>query len=139
MMSFIGSIGSMMKGSGLEEALETVHGPNAVDHMISGKAVSRALRGHFLVQAALVNKFMLAVLPCQGEKTNHSLVEHTEENHGTSDENPTPEIGTSISSELKLDAGEIQKIHDLYEGIQDKSLPVSDIAKLKELIKLEEC
>ncbi len=32
MMSFMGSIGSMMKGSGLEEALETVHGPNAVDH-----------------------------------------------------------------------------------------------------------
>ena len=42
MMSFMGSIGSMMKGSGLEEALETVYGPNAVTHMMSGKAVSRA-------------------------------------------------------------------------------------------------
>jgi len=30
MMSFIGSIGSVMKGSGLEEALETAYGPNAV-------------------------------------------------------------------------------------------------------------
>ena len=48
MMSFMGSIGSMMKGSGLEEALETVHGPNAVIHMISGKAVSRALQWAFL-------------------------------------------------------------------------------------------
>ena len=47
MMSFIGSIGSVMKGSGLEEALETVYGPNSVTHMISGKAISRALRGHF--------------------------------------------------------------------------------------------
>ncbi len=92
----------------------------------------RAMHGHFLVQAALVNKLMLAVLPCQGEKTNHSLVEHTEENHGTSDENPTPEIGTSISSELKLDGGEIQKIHDLYEGIQDKSLPVSIVTNFSE-------
>ena len=27
--------------------------------------------------------------------------------------------------------GEIQKIHYLCEGIQDKSLPVSDIAELK--------
>ena len=54
MMSFMGSIGSMMKGSGLEEALETVYGPNAVAHMISGKAISRALRGHFLVEAAIV-------------------------------------------------------------------------------------
>ena len=52
MMSFMGSIGSMMKGSGLEEALETVYGPNPVAHMISGKAISRALRGHFLVEAA---------------------------------------------------------------------------------------
>ncbi len=41
-MNIMGSIGSMMKGSGLEEALETVYGPNAVIHMLSGKAVSRA-------------------------------------------------------------------------------------------------
>ncbi len=89
MMSFMGSVGSMMKGSGLEEALETVHGPNAVVHMISGKAVSRALRGHFLVEADLVNKLMLAVLPCQ--------VEHTDGEDGNDHgENPTPEIHTSI-------------------------------------------
>ena len=37
MMSFVGSIGSVMKGSGLEEALETVYGPNAVTQMMSGK------------------------------------------------------------------------------------------------------
>ena len=48
MMNFLGSIGSMMRGSGLEEALETVYGHNAVTHMITGKAVSRALCGHFL-------------------------------------------------------------------------------------------
>ena len=47
MMSFLGSIGSMIKGSGLEEALEQVYGPNAVAHMMTGKAVSRALHGHF--------------------------------------------------------------------------------------------
>lgn len=61
-MSFIGSIGSMMKGSGLEEALEVAYGPNAVTQMISGKAVSRALRGHLLVEAALVNKLMMALV-----------------------------------------------------------------------------
>ena len=55
--------------------------------MISVKAVSRALHGHFLVEAALVNKLMLAVLPCQEEKANHSLVEHSDgedgNDHGT--------------------------------------------------------
>ena len=63
MMSFLGSIGSMMKGSGLEEALENVYGSNAVTHMISGKAISRALRGHFLIEAALMNKLLLQILP----------------------------------------------------------------------------
>jgi len=53
----------MVKGSGLEEALETSHGPNAATHMISGKGFSRALRGHFMVEAALVNKLIDAVLP----------------------------------------------------------------------------
>jgi len=62
MMSFLGSIGSMMKGSGLEDALENAYAPKAVTHMISGRAVSRALRGHFLIQAALMNKLMLQVL-----------------------------------------------------------------------------
>ena len=45
-MSFLGSytsIGSMMKGSGLEEALEKVYGSNAVNHIILGKAYARAL------------------------------------------------------------------------------------------------
>ena len=78
MMNFIGSIGSVMKGSGLEEALETVYGANAVSHMISGKAVSRALRGHFLVEAALVNKLMSAVLPHQEE----ILVENAKDEEG---------------------------------------------------------
>ena len=55
MMSFMGSLGTMMKGSGFKEALGCVYGPNAVTHMMSGKAVSRALRGHFLLEAALTN------------------------------------------------------------------------------------
>ena len=33
LMSFLGSIESMMKGSGLEEALERVYGPNVVNHI----------------------------------------------------------------------------------------------------------
>ena len=50
MVSFMGSIDSMMKGSRLENALETVYGPNAVIHAQE----RRYLHGHFLVEAALV-------------------------------------------------------------------------------------
>ena len=59
MMSFIGSIGSLMEGSGWSDLFDTVnavthimsgkavYGVNAVTHMMSVKAVSRAIRGHF--------------------------------------------------------------------------------------------
>ena len=120
-----------MKGSGLEEALDTVYGPNAVTHMISGKAVSRALRGHFLIEAALVNKLMSAVLP-------HGQEEHIEEgenDHGSSIETPALDKYTGY----KFDANEVKKIQDLYEGIQSKSILVSDIAESNEMIKLDEC
>ncbi|VDI62613.1 Hypothetical predicted protein [Mytilus galloprovincialis] len=37
----------------LTELLETVYASTAVGHMLSGKAISRAVRGHFLTQTAL--------------------------------------------------------------------------------------
>ena len=65
LMSFEGSIGGSIYDERvrLEEALGTVYEQNAVTHMISGRTVSRVLCGHFLVQAALFNKLMSAVLP----------------------------------------------------------------------------
>ncbi|KAL5006688.1 hypothetical protein ScPMuIL_015494 [Solemya velum] len=53
LMSFMGSIGNIMSGSGLEELWESVYGRGSVVHMMSGHAYSRALRAHFLTQAAL--------------------------------------------------------------------------------------
>ncbi|CAC5425517.1 unnamed protein product [Mytilus coruscus] len=52
-MSFLGSIGRLVAGSGLHEVLETVYASNAVNHMLSGKAVSRAVRGFMMVENAL--------------------------------------------------------------------------------------
>jgi hypothetical protein len=50
-MSFLGAIGKTMKGSGLEELMAEVYAENSVEHMLSGKAVSRALRAHFLIES----------------------------------------------------------------------------------------
>jgi hypothetical protein len=52
-MSFIGSFGYLMSGSGLANLLETVYASTAVSHMMSGKALARAVRGHFLVDSTL--------------------------------------------------------------------------------------
>lgn len=53
LMSFLGCIGHLMGGSGLRELLELVYATNTVTHMLSGKAVARAVRGHLLIDAAL--------------------------------------------------------------------------------------
>ena len=54
LMSFLGSIGAIMKGSGLEDLLSEVYAENSVIHMVSGKAVARAIRGHLLVESSLM-------------------------------------------------------------------------------------
>jgi hypothetical protein len=63
-MSFLGSIGSIMAGSGLIDALQCCYGPIAVSHMMTGKAVARALRGHFLSESALVVLLLTDVVNC---------------------------------------------------------------------------
>ena len=43
MMSFAGSIGTLMAGSGLSSALETSYGPISINHMLSGKAIAMSM------------------------------------------------------------------------------------------------
>lgn len=52
-MSFLGAIGHIMSGSGIEELWATIYAKNAVTHMINGHAYSRAIRAHNLTQVAL--------------------------------------------------------------------------------------
>ena len=42
-----------MAGSGLKEIMSQVYAEGSVEHMLSGKAVTRAVRAHFLVEGAL--------------------------------------------------------------------------------------
>lgn len=52
-MSYLGCIGYLMTGSGLQETLEQTYAPNSVVKMLNGKAIARAVRGHLLLYAAL--------------------------------------------------------------------------------------
>jgi hypothetical protein len=58
MMSYLNNIDTIMKVSGLSEAFQTIYSRNAVDYMMSGKSISRAQRGHLLVESALTVKFL---------------------------------------------------------------------------------
>ena len=52
-MSFIGSIGFLMEGSGFSDVFEQCYGPHPVLHMLPGKAISKDVRGFILVDSAL--------------------------------------------------------------------------------------
>ena len=58
-MNLLGAIGTLMGGTGLKDILGTVYGENAVSHMMTGKSVQRAFRGHLLVDKCL-NHLMLS-------------------------------------------------------------------------------
>ena len=52
-MSFLVCTGRLAAGSGLQQLLEVVFAQNSVTHMLTGKAIARAVRGHFLADAVL--------------------------------------------------------------------------------------
>ena len=62
LMSYLGAIGKVMKGSGIEELFNEVYAENTIQHIISGKAISRALRAHLLAESALVSMLMETVI-----------------------------------------------------------------------------
>ena len=74
LMSFLGSVGAIMKESGLEDLLSVVYTENSVMHLLSGKAVSRAIRGHLLVESSLISLLLEKIK----EKTNNGFEELNE-------------------------------------------------------------
>ena len=54
-MSFLGSVGSLMEGSGLRKALETVYVPLTVGRMMTGKAYNRAVLGPMMSASAVLS------------------------------------------------------------------------------------
>ncbi|KAK3917801.1 Protein lin-54-like protein [Frankliniella fusca] len=76
LMSFMGCIGHLMSGSGLEDLWATVFAKNSVQHMCSGKAYSRAVRAHFLTQAAILSFVLNQVFDSPDiERTRRKLLE----------------------------------------------------------------
>ena len=53
LMSFLGCVGYLMANSGLTEALQVMYAENTVQHLLSGKAYNRSLRGHQIIDLAL--------------------------------------------------------------------------------------
>ncbi|KAK3728716.1 hypothetical protein QZH41_001096 [Actinostola sp. cb2023] len=97
-MSFLGSIGHLMAGSGLKELLELIYAPNAVEHLLAGKAVARAVRGHLIVDAALNAMMYSAALGApipHVQTTDESSLEEMETSTQCDHDVPLPDAGPS--------------------------------------------
>ena len=70
LMSFMGSIGTIMENSGLSTVLETIYGSVSVKHMLTGKAIAMSLRGNFIVESALMAHLLSIILPQEKASVN---------------------------------------------------------------------
>jgi hypothetical protein len=129
-MSFLGSIGHLMDGSGLQELLEVVYASNTVGHMLSGKAVSRAVRGHLLVDAAL--NAMVTSSALKIDLPQSSVPAQPDESANPDDdstaEEPPPSIAdASDSTEAAFEDTLLSALAKLLEGILSESTSSSDL------------
>ena len=60
-----------MSGSDLEDIFLLNCGPNTVSHMITGKAFDRAVRGHLLLERAIMRVLIELILPDGSTSINH--------------------------------------------------------------------
>ena len=75
LMNFLDAIGYVMKGSGIEELLSLLYGPSTVDHVMSGKAFARALRGHFIVHDCLLQLLLQYVVGDESQRNNSVVLQ----------------------------------------------------------------
>jgi len=127
LMSFLGSIGNIMSGSGLRSVLELVYAENTVTHMLSGKAYDRAIRGHLLVDAALntlLSERILGTLVPTGSQAK--------------DDGPQGTVGDDEPSEDEImqsldDAQVATDPHDTESGAQSVGAGPVDLCELRDL------
>lgn len=79
-MSFLGCIGHIMSGSGLQEILEIVYASNTVPHMLNGKVVARAIRGHMIVDTAIHALLMSKIFKVDTERLESKVQATVEQN-----------------------------------------------------------
>ena len=75
-LNVLGAIGTLMKGTGLTNILESVYGENTVVHMMTRKAMQRAFRWHLLLDKCLNHLIVSEILKENPEFA--TLVEESE-------------------------------------------------------------
>ena len=71
LMSFFGSIGTIMTGSGINNLSQNIYGANSVKHMLSGR-IAPASSAHILTESALLIKLQQKTL-CKSEDSTNNV------------------------------------------------------------------
>ena len=82
-----------MKVSGLQEVFELIYADNAVNHILSGKAVQRAIHGHFFV-FSVMDALLLAKeykIPLEAETRTDQLECQSVDENNTNESDETLE------------------------------------------------
>jgi hypothetical protein len=104
LMSFLGAIGMIMGGSGLEDLWETIYARNTVTQMMNGKQYARTLRAHFLTQQVLLH---ILFLDCTEKQDIEYNLQYA--------------FSDILTQELLLeDAGECRDVMTAYTCINEK-------------------
>ena len=108
LMSFYGSIGTIMEGSCISKLFQSIYGENATKHIISSKATARANRAHILTESALLIKL----------------------------QEIAPEGNPVQSEEKKVDIGEIQELYNMVTSRSDDyDLTIPSLQKLNMIVE----
>ena len=115
-MSFCGSIGTIMAGTGIDELFQNIYCENSVEHMLSGKVVARANRADILTESALLIKLQQIALSESADSTNNVSLEVIQKLYKTV---------FSKEVDVDLDIPEMQALRVILEStkiaLQEKS------------------
>lgn len=104
-------MGQLMGGSGLQELLEVIYADTAVSHILTRKAISRAIRGHILIEAILY-----AIILSQIYKVPLSFKEKEREEQIREEASENPEIREYFLSDIVTDTSK-----ETQEGTENKA------------------
>ena len=133
-MSFLGSIGHLMAGSGLQELIKVVFTGNAVRLMLTDQAISRAVHGHMLVNAALNTNLVAKAyhIPLPTKETD----EPKRDTASTDPENDDVETDQQKQGTVDV-TSDITEAKDIYDRAMLSTLSVEDVCSAGVLVRIK--
>ena len=136
-MSFLGCIRSLMDGYGLKEIMEIIYAPNAVEHILTGKAIARAVCVHRLVDVA-VNTLMVSKalkVPIPG------LQDKSDDPPSVEDESYDHEADTSPNARPSEDGRQncdVQEACSLFDELMNKRISADEVCTADILTRIKD-